>query len=483
MKYFQFFEKLIFTVFFLIFLGCSSDQEKVDLFVRNINVVDVVNNKIIKKQNVVIQNGRIREVGDKEIFDKFKSEYSFDGTGKFIMPGLWDNHVHFGGAEYIDENEQLLPLYIAMGVTTVRDAAGDISTNVLQWRSEIENRQRIGPRIFTSGPKIEGIASIWPGDIEVGTSAALQKAFDSLDQLKVDFVKVTDNTLHPQLFLEAIQEAVKRGYSVSGHLPATLSLQQLSEAGLTTIEHLGYALKAVSPMETEILEALKNGEINASEATQKRITTFDEETAVTHFKALAANGTGIVPTLSISKTIAYLDKDDHQDDAFLKYLGPKLKASYQWRVERAAKDSPEAIEARHLRFEKTASLLPIIQKSGMKIIAGTDAGYLNSYDYPGLAIHLELQTMVEYGLTPQQALKASIWNGPDYFGLLQDYGSIEKGKVADLLILNDNPLEDISHTQKISAVVRQGKLFDRNTLDALLRDIENWVKNKEAKSQ
>lgn len=94
--------------------------------------------------------------------------------------------------------------------------------------------------------------------------------------------------------------------------------------------------------------------------------------------------------------------------------------------------------------------------------------------------HFELQTMVDYGLTPQQALKASVWNGPDYFGLIQDYGSIETGKVADLLILNGNPLTDIRETQNIRSVIRQGKLMDRNVLDELLKNIETWVKTKEA---
>jgi len=151
------------------------------------------------------------EVGDTSLLEKYKAIKEVDAKGKFLMPGLWDNHVHFGGAEYIDENEQLLRLYLAFGVTTVRDAAGDISLEVLKWRDEINNGKKVGPKILTSGPKIEGIAFIWPGDLEVGTEEELIQALDSLDKLKVDFVKITDNTFKSEFFLKAVDVATSRG--------------------------------------------------------------------------------------------------------------------------------------------------------------------------------------------------------------------------------------------------------------------------------
>ena len=112
-------------------------------------------------------------------------------------------------------------------------------------------------------------------------------------------------------------------------------------------------------------------------------------------------------------------------------------------------------------------------------MAGTDAGYLNTYDYPGLAIHLELALMVKYGLTPQQALSASIVNGPAYFGLESDYGAIEKGKKASLIILRLNPLDNIENTQSTESVVKDGQFYSRKELDQLLSEIKKWVKNKE----
>ncbi|HSF52904.1 MAG TPA: amidohydrolase family protein, partial [Algoriphagus sp.] len=136
---------------------------------------------------------------------------------------------------------------------------------------------------------------------------------------------------------------------------------------------------------------------------------------------------------------------------------------------------------RKLQFEASARLLPLVQKSGMKIMAGTDAGYLNTYDYPGFAIHRELALMVKYGLTPLEALQASMINGPAYFGMENQYGSIESGKKASMVLLNKNPLENIENTLSIESVIVEGKYFSRSELDQMLSEIKAWVKEKEAK--
>lgn len=142
-------------------------------------------------------------------------------------------------------------------------------------------------------------------------------------------------------------------------------------------------------------------------------------------------------------------------------------------------DTPEDKQNRKDGFEATARLLPMIQKSGMKIIAGTDAGYLNTYDYPGLAIHLELQKFVEYGLTPREALITSVINGPGYFGMGKEYGTVEVGKSANLLLLNSNPLEKIESTLDIEGVIKDGVFYSRSALDQMLAEIKKWVTEKE----
>ena len=463
-------------------ISCSP-KIHVDLLIKNASIISLESGEAIQSQVILINGGRIFTTGGDSLLLQFKGKTEIDAHSAFVLPGLWDNHVHFGGSEYIDENEQLLPLYLAFGVTSVRDAAGDIPLEVLKWRDQIANGNRIGPRIFTSGPKIEGINSIWPGDLEIGSEEELDRALDSLEKLKVDFVKITDNALSAELFLSATQKAHSRGWSVSGHVHPEITLDEISLAGLTTIEHQGYLLRAATGEERRIRDERKIGIMTPEEANLLQFQTLSDSVAEVNFRKFAEQGTGIVPTLLISRNIANLDSMDFSKDTILNYLGPKLKESYQWRIDRYAKEDLQSRENRKRLFEASARLLPIVQKSGMKIIAGTDAGYLNTYDYPGVGIHLELALMVDYGLSPLQALTASIVNGPAYFGLEKDYGAISSGKKASLLFLRNNPLERIENTLSIESVIAEGQYFSRKDLDRMLSEIKMWVVQKESSKQ
>jgi imidazolonepropionase-like amidohydrolase len=460
----------------------GAPKVKVDILVKNASIIDLSTGSIFSNQVILIQQDTIFATGGDSLLRQFSGKTEIDADSKFILPGLWDNHVHFGGAAYVDENEQLLPLYLTFGVTAVRDAAGDIAPEVLKWRQEIQSGKRIGPRIFTSGPKIEGINSIWPGDFEVGTEEELDQALDSLEKLKVDFVKITDNTLSPELFLSATQKAKARGWPVSGHVHPGITLNEISMAGLTTIEHQGYLLRAATAEEGRIRDLKLSKSVSAEEVNQLQNNTLSDSIAEINFKKFASQGTGIVPTLVISHNIANLDSLDFSGDTILNYLGPKLKESYQWRIERYAKEDSVSRRTRKIQYEAAARLLPLVQKSGMKIIAGTDAGYLNSHDYPGLAIHQELALMVSYGLSPLEALQASILNGPAYFGLEDEYGAIRTGKKANLILLHANPLEKIANTLSIESVIVEGKYLPRVELDRMLKEIKAWVKAKESRN-
>lgn len=477
--------KLIFGSVFLLIAAftLSPQKQEVDLILKDVTIIQVAEGTLLPHQVVVIAKDRIIETGPLSIANNYQSKQTINATGKYIMPGLWDMHVHFGGDTLVDENEMLLPLYIAMGVTTVRDAAGDISNDVLKWRNMINDGKLVGPRIFTSGPKLEGKKSIWPGDLEIETEQELQQALDSLKKLNVDFVKITDNTLAPSLFIESIKQVRKRGWKVSGHSPVQFTLEELSDAGLSTIEHLSYVLRAASPEEAAIAKARVEGKLTAKEASELLLKTRDTAVAFHNYKKLAVNGTAVVPTMIGSNIIAYINSNNHQNDSYLKYLGPELKRTYNWRVERAMKDDNNAIAFRQQQFEATATLLHILYKAGVTIIAGTDAGYLNSYVYPGLGLHQELAMMMKYGLSPQAVLKASVINGPAFFGLENEYGSVSKNKKADLLLLYSNPLENITATQNIYAVIRNGTYMNRATLDQTLLTIEQWVKQKEEKEK
>jgi imidazolonepropionase-like amidohydrolase len=427
----------------------ANAQQPADLILRHVSVVDVAHAKILPDQAVVLRGGDIVAAGpDAKTSRSWRAARTIQAKGRYLIPGLWDMHVHFGGgSELIEENKALLALYIANGVTTVRDCAGDLPYDVLKWRDAIAAGSLFGPTLYTSGPKIEGIAPIWKGTLETGSEAQVDAALLTLKALRVDFVKITDSTLKPELFLYAVRRARALGLPVSGHIPKALTVDQAIEAGISSIEHLGYAFQPDAR----------------------------EEDAAAAWRRIAKAGVVVTPTLNISRITANLDREDHSKDPYLAFIGPRLRATYQWRVDRAAKATPEEIAYRHAHFERMAAILPGLHAAGVTIMAGTDAGFLNSFDYPGQGLHDELALYVRYGLTPAQALATATRAGPAWFGKLDRYGSVETGKAADLVLLRANPLKDIAATREIEAVILRGKLFDRAAIDGLYAEARTKV--------
>jgi len=455
----------------------ASAAERADLLIHNATVVDVEHARSVPGQSVVIRGEDIVAVGpDAQLRSQWSASRQIDAKGKYLIPGLWDMHVHFGGGPaLVEENKALLPLYIAHGITTIRDCSGDLPQQVLQWRGDIANGTLFGPRLLTSGAKIEGIKPVWKGTIEVGSKADADKAIERLQHDKVDFVKITDSTLTPELFLYSASAARKAGLKASGHIPMALTVEQAVDAGLASIEHLDYAFKAGSKDEAQIAADFGAGRIDRAEASRRLDASFDRETALHAYRDFAKRGVFVTPTLNGGRILDFLDQDDHANDPYLAYIGPGLRATYTWRIERAAKATPAQIEARHAQYHQVAAVLPLLQEAGVTIIAGTDAGFLNSFNYPGIGLHQELQLFVKEGLSAPQALSAATRSGPAWFGQMQRYGGVATGKAADLVLLTANPLQDIAATEKIDSVILRGDVYDRAALDKMLADTKAKV--------
>lgn len=248
-----------------------------DLLIRHAAIIDVEHARTIPDQAVVTQGGDIVAVGnDAAIARDWRTTRAVDGINRFLVPGLWDMHVHFGGGpDLIEENKALLPLYIAHGITTIRDCSGDLPDQVLAWRDEIATGKLFGPTLLSSGPKIEGIKPIWKGTIECGSRDNIDAAIKRLKRLRVDFVKVTDSTLDPQLFLYAVSRAKIAGFRTSGHIPMADSVGQAIDAGISSIEHLDYAFKAGAKNEAAIAADFAAGRIDRAEANRRIDAGFD----------------------------------------------------------------------------------------------------------------------------------------------------------------------------------------------------------------
>lgn len=459
--------------------AAETPVQPVDLLLTSATVVDVEKGTTTPDQLVAVRGGDIVAVGPEGEAGRYRAARTQDLGDRYVMPGLWDMHVHFGGGEtLIEENAELMPLFVVNGVVAVRDAAGDLAQQVLDWRASPPTAD--APRIFTSGPKIEGIAPVWKGVIETGSEADVDAALDRLQALRVDFVKITDNTLTPELFLYAVREAKKRGMKTSAHIPASITVLTAAEAGLSSIEHLDYAMKAGSRDEAAIAADYLAGKYTYAQTMRRYADTFDVETARRVYARLAELGTAVSPTLYGSTTLANLDKDDHTHDDGLAYVGPGIRATYDWRVQRAAQATPQQVEDRHFVKDVTARTLPMLRDAGVTILTGTDAGFLNSFNYPGFSLHDELELYVTLGLTPREALAGSVVDGPRFLNQGDRYGAVAAGKSADLLVLEANPLADVSATRDAEAVVLRGRLIDAAELERMRAEIRARVAARNA---
>lgn len=463
---------LLILSFSILFSCLRNSKETVDIIIRNGKVIDLETGEI-KQKDIYIANGRIKNLGNPDSLLLYNGNILIDAKGKYILPGFWDNHVHFrGGKNLISNNRNFLKLFIANGVTAVRDAGGDLTPTVLQWKKGISEGNLLGPDIFTSGPKIDGPNATWAGSLEVKNELDIQKALDSLMTLKTDFVKLYDSRISGELYLKTIEEAEKIGLITSGHMPFTVNLDETIEAGIDAIEHLYYVMKGCSSIEEDITQQFQDKSIGFWGAMPLLLDSYEEGTAEKAFAQLKTNNVYVVPTLHIGKVLSYLDDVNHKEDPYLKYLQEAFIKTYERRINGALMASAERRRERKELDHFFGKLTYNLNKAGVGILAGSDCGAYNSYVYPGISLHKELEALVNVGMSPLEALKSSAYNGSKFLKKENDYGVIAKGKISDLVLLAENPLEDISNTQKIDFVIKGDAVFNAEALRRLLKEVE-----------
>lgn len=453
----------------LLFSSCNSETEKqFDLIITNATIVDVSGNTLNYSQLIAITKDTIRLVDEMSNLDKYQAIQTINASNKFVMPGLWDNHVHFrGGDTLIEENKNLLPLFLAYGITNVRDAGGDLTPSVLEWKQQITDKELDGPIIFTSGPKLDGNKPAWPGSLIVNSKKDVKIALDSLTRLNVDYVKMYDGSLKKEVFYEIIKQAENRELKTTGHMPLSADILTATNYGLDGTEHMYYVIKSGSPLADSLTKANPNYGMFS-----EIVKSYDPKLADSVFRKLASQNAYITPTLHIGKVLSGLTEIDHKKDSLLKYIGQGIQKTYQGRIETAKRAKLQGNTSRSQLGELAKNMIVPIYNSGVKLLAGSDSGAFNSFVYPGESLHMELQELVDAGLSPQEALTTSIINGPKFFELGEFYGGIAENKVANLVILNKNPLEDIKNLGTIRATIIKGKVYDKKKLENMLKQLK-----------
>ena len=416
--------------------------QSISIAITNVTIIDGTGREPRSTMTVIVNAGRITRIDRAGRVQVSAGTVTVDGTGKFLIPGLWDMHVHLGGYQ---DALTTLPHLLAYGITGVRDMASPVD-DILRLRNETGDSRIIGPQIVAAGPILQGpLPFAMPPLVRTVTEADARQTVVELRAKGVDFVKVGDTLTREAYFIVAA-EAKRRGLPFAGHLPVSVSASEASSAGQRSIEHFGSAgfrgvLIACSNRESDLsmyvrdaLAAARAGgpspdeKIYRAEFMSRLVDTYDARKAAALFSLFRRNNTWQVPTLGALRSVL--------------------------NTQSARLTVPDATAADRV-WTKTLAMFSDMRKAGVKMLAGSDLPVGKGVP----PIHDELVALVGAGMTPMDALQVATRNAAEFLGQLGTEGTIEVGKNANLVLLDASPVMDISNTRRVTAVIRSGRLI------------------------
>jgi imidazolonepropionase-like amidohydrolase len=434
------------------------------LILNNVTVVDVRTGDLQPEQTVILERNHIASVGPSKSAKYPRNAPSVNCRGLFLIPGLWDMHVHLVFGDWFPGAQDIsLPLFVANGITGVRDMGSELDI-VQGWRNEIEAGRLTGPRIYTSGPMLDGPKPRFPSSVAIATPEDAHRAVADLKRRGADFIKLQSLLPRDSVFAIA-EEAKEQEIPFEGHVPDAVRASEMSAAGMKSFEHLIGIFEGSSPAEDDFMKG------NKTEG--KFLATYDVTRAAALAAILAKNQTWQCPTLVWERGGNLVDVSDFSKDTRMKYVPASWKSKTWKRFtdEITQGYGADDLVTRKRFIEKELEVVGMLHKTGVPFLAGTDTP-AGVHIFPGYSLHEELQRFVAAGFTPLEALQTATINPARFFGMEDQTGTVEKGKLADLVLLSANPLEDIANTQKIAAVILNGRYLYRAELDKMLGRVE-----------
>ena len=441
------------------------------LAITHVTVIDGTGAAAQPDMTVVIDGGRITALAKASTISLPAGKEFVDGAGKFLIPGLWDMHVHIVGPSY-------LPLFLANGVTGVRDMHAFFPESIFKMRQETHEGKTLGPRIVAAGALIDGAKPFWPGSLTATNEEEGRKAVRSLKERGADFIKVYTKLPRPA-YRAIADEAKKVGLPFVGHVPESISAAEASDLGQKSMEHLFGIFLACSADEEKLrreelegMEQLDNTAIRPllGRIQVRALDSYSEVKAKALFAKFAQNGTWQDPTLTVLRSLASRDDERFCNDPRLKYMLVFVRSGWNPKTG-SFQISAEGLAGLKRTYKSATRLVKAMHEAGVQFLAGTDV--TNPYCFPGFSLHDELALLVsECKFTPMEALQCATRNPAKFLGKEKDLGTVEPGKIADLVLLEGNPLDDIRNTAKLAAVVVAGKLLPKAELEKMLREVE-----------
>ena len=448
-------------VAFLLFLIQNGGQgAPAPLLIRNVTVVDVLHGSLRPGMNVAISGHKILSLNPASGVPP-RTARVIDARGKFLIPGLWDMHVHIYFAP-----QTYFSLLLANGITGVRDMGGPADW-LLSWRRRVAHGDVIGPRMVVAGPYLDGPTSSREFVVRIGTPDEARRAVASLAARGVDFIKIM-SVVPREAYFAAASEANRLRIPFVGHVPETVSAAEASQAGQKSLEHLFGVLLACAADGQELRKHIRPDPVGREfPAYENILAAFSDEAADKLFQEFRRNGTWQTPTLTIWSVRASLDDPRLYQDPALSYVSRSMRVIWDPRVDHRLKDmTPADIALAKRVLQRCFKIVHSMQVAGVGILAGSDTPF--PFCVPGFSLHDELELLVEAGLTPLEALQSATIRPAEFLGMKGSLGTVEQGKTADLVLLDGNPLEDIRNTRKIAAVVVNGVYLPRGILDRML---------------
>ena len=459
----------------LVSLGLLAGTAGADTLLTDVTLVDVETGSLAQGQSLLIRDGTIAEVGAD--IDPPSLVERIDGAGGYLIPGLWDSHVHVFSSP--SEPDTALPLYLINGVTGIRDMGALWPLDEQQaLQSEIASGEILGPRPILSGAWVDASPGSWPGMFLADTPGEARAVVARV--AREGWAAVKSYSMLDEATYAALADAARdHDLPLVGHVPERVALTTAIEAGQAGMEHAGRLAMASSQAEERMLEELRVAIADGAEqarvfeimAARNRIVleTWDEVLCTDVLGRLAEARLHVSPTLVVADF--YIGKHPASDAPRMRMLPPEVREAWDrpdFRLEAMTDEVRELAEESIALDRRT---LFMAHEAGVPILASSDASFANPYLFHGFSLLDELDLYVEIGLTPREALYTATVAPPRFFRLPDQDGTIAPGRRADLVLLDANPLEDLATLRRPTAVIANGRVLARADLDAMIANL------------
>ncbi|AFL86412.1 amidohydrolase, imidazolonepropionase [Terriglobus roseus DSM 18391] len=439
----------------------------------HVNVIDTVTGNIATDRTVVVNGNRIAKIAPSRKLSHPTGRI-IDARGKYLIPGLWDMHTHvYYGKTAAQGTDLILPLFIANGVTGIRDMGSDLD-KIVQARNEAAAHRLTAPRLWVSGPMLNGPGETYAGSIATTNATDAVKVVDTLLRHGADFIKIQSD-MPRDAYFAAVTETKRLGKTFVGHVPDAVSASESVAAGQLSFEHLIGIFEASSPDEPTYL---KSSYAKGTKKPGMFLATYDAAREAAIIRQLADHHVWQCPTLFWESGQWLADEVHYADDPDLAYAPASWTTAWPGFAKTLAHTmdtDPAPVREQFVTHE--LGIVRRLHAAGVPFLAGTDTPA--GIDLiPGASLHRELERFVDAGFTPLQVLQTATLNPAVFLNRRADLGTVEQGKLADLLLLEANPLVDIRNTRKIAAVVADGQFYGTAELASLREQLKTWAAHK-----